>query len=268
MKKRNKIKLIAVLLMAFAMSLTACAGGGIYDKLADTGYTVRVRFDAGGAVVNETPNTTIVEVYGESDTVTRDGKTGIALLAPDNTLRGADATFKLAMTDGESNFFQAGWYTSRNPRTDSAGNPVDAYGVPTAESGREQAYVYSGKWDFSKDLIDPAEYAGEELTLYAAWIPFYKYEFYLQDGEGFTLLSSMSRIDVRTPEWDADDGEYKMNDFPDLPDGKIFEGAYFDEAMTQSVPERIDGDNTFVDFEKGIQTSYVIRIYIAAEDAE
>ena len=267
MKKRMMIKLIAVLLMAFAMSLTACAGGGVYEELAGNGYTVRVRFDGGGAVVNETANTTIVEVYDESDTVTRGGKTGIAILAPDNALRGPDATFKLAMTDGESNFFQAGWYTSRTPRTDSAGNPVDAYGALTSESGREQAYVYSGKWDFDKDVIDPATYANGELTLYAAWIPFYKYEFYLQDGDGFGLLTSMSRIDVRAPEFDEDDGEYTMRDFPRLPEGKVFTGAYFDEALTKAVPERIDGDNTFVDFEKGIQTSYVIKIYITAEDA-
>ena len=47
MKKIIIKTLCAILLMAFAMSAVACGSGSIYDDLADEGYTVRVRFDAG-----------------------------------------------------------------------------------------------------------------------------------------------------------------------------------------------------------------------------
>ena len=82
---KNKIIRIfaAIALIALAMSLAACTNGNIYKKLADDGYTVKVRFDAGGAFVNDTQNVTIVEVFNEDDVVTTTaGKTGIALLAP------------------------------------------------------------------------------------------------------------------------------------------------------------------------------------------
>ena len=145
---KNKIvKIIAaILLTALAVSLVACGDKNIYDTLGKDGFTVRVRYDAGGAVVNETQNVTIVEVFNENDVTTVDGKIGILLLSPDDPARGNDGRFKLAKTDGVSNFFQAGWYTKRTPRVDEKGNALDSYGVPTAESGREQGYVYENKW--------------------------------------------------------------------------------------------------------------------------
>ena len=114
MKKSIKTILAAILLIAFAMSLAACGNKDIYESLADDGYTIKVRFDASGAFVNDTQNVAIVEVYNEM---------GITILAPEDPLRG-NAQFKLAKTDGTYNYFQVGWYRERTPVTDADGNAL------------------------------------------------------------------------------------------------------------------------------------------------
>ena len=149
MMRKNIIRICAfVMLVAFATSMAACGNANIYDKLRGDGYGVKVIFDAQGGVVNETQNVTIVEVLSMDDAITgADGKTGLRLLAPEDPIRG-EGVFKLAKTDGTNNYFQSGWYRTRELRVDENGNALDAYGELTSESGREQAYVYSDKWDF------------------------------------------------------------------------------------------------------------------------
>ena len=261
---KNKIKrtIAAALLIAFAMSLAACGNGNIYDDLADEGYTVRVRFDAGGAFVNNTQNVTIVEVFNEDDVVTNSaGKTGIAILAPDDSIRG-EGIFKLSKIDGTNNYFQIGWYRERMPVVDENGNPLDVFGVPTAESKREQAYTYSGKWDFDKDVIDPASLTDGEMTLYAAWAPFFTYEFYSQNESGvFEKIGSKQKLTLLVPKVSESTGKVTMNDFPKV-SGKVFASAYMDEGLTEQISGNIDGRALFVDHEKGVATENVIKIYI------
>lgn len=260
---KNKIlkTLAAVVLIALAMSLAACANGNIYDSLAKEGYTVKVRFDAGGAFVNDTQNVTIVEVFNEDDVVTNSaGKTGIALLAPDDQIRG-EGVFKLSKSDGVNNYFQIGWYRERTPVVDGNGNPLDVFGIPVSESKMEQAYTYSGKWDFEKDVIDPAELNDGELTLYAAWAPYFSYEFYSQNESGaFEKIGSKQKITLQIPTVSTT-GKISMKDFPKM-DGKIFAAAYLDEALTEEITKNLDGRTLFVDSEKGIATEHVIKIYV------
>jgi hypothetical protein len=272
--RKNKMKQwIAVLLTVLTVSLTACGTGSFYDSFAKDGYTVRVRFDASGAAVNDTLNTTIVEVYSMNDAITAaDGKSGIALLAPDDPLRGKNA-FALSMVDGDevaladrNYYLQAGWYASREPRVDANGNVLDIYGVPAAESGREPAYVYGNKWDFDRDVVTEDMLTDGELTLYAAWIPLFRYEFYVEDGNGFSLAETKNALVVRAPSWNDRKEAYDMKDFPNLSVGMTYAGAYFDEAMTQPVSDRIDGEMLYIDYEKGISTVSTIRIYIDLED--
>ena len=261
MKKILILMIVAVMLTASAVGMTACANGDIYDDLAKEGYTVKVTFDAGEAVVNETQNVTIVEVFDANDIVTtQSGKTGIKLLAPDDERRG-DAKFKVAMTDGENNYFSPGWYTSRSPRVDENGKPLDSYGVPVEVSGREQGYVYSGKWDFENDVVDPKTLENGEMTLYAAWIPFISYEIYVQNDKGeFELSTSVFKIDFSIPEWNERSGKLSMGDVPKVK-GKTFSAAYADAELTREYTESIDGDALFYDFEKGIANVTAVKVY-------
>lgn len=261
MKNKMIRTIAAVALIALAMSLAACANGNIYDSLAKEGYTVKVRFDASGAFVNNTQNVTIVEVFNKDDVVTNSaGKTGIALLVPDDPIRG-EGVFKLSKSDGANNYFQIGWYKERTLIVDASGNPLDIFGVPVSESKREQAYTYSGKWDFDKDVIDPATLADGELTLYAAWAPYFTYEFYSQNESGaFEKIGSKQKITLEIPTVSTT-GKINMKDFPKV-DGKIFAAAYLDEALTEEISENLDGRTLFVDSEKGIATTNVVKVYI------
>ncbi len=267
MKKRLFSMICVALLMAFSVSLAACGVADVYGDLAEDGYSVKVRFEPCGAVVNETQNVTIVEVYNKDDIVTVGGKSGIKLLAPDDERRG-DATFRLAMNDGENNYFSPGWYRERTLRVDEKGEALDAYGVPCAESGREQGYVYSGRWDFDSDVVDPDTLENGELTLYAAWIPFFTYEIYTEGESGeLELLKSVNKLDFTFPEWNERTGKIKMNDMPKVSD-KTFYAAYSDPDMTQAITDLIDGDGNFVDVEKGIALETVVKIYTTWLDGE
>lgn len=261
MKNKMIRTIAAVALIALAMSLAACANGNIYDRLADDGYTVKVRFEAGGAFVNDTQNVTIVEVFNEDGVVTNSaGKTGIALLAPDDSIRG-EGVFKLSKIDGTNNYFQIGWYKERTPVVDGNGNALDVFGVPVSESKREPAYTYSGKWDFANDVIDPATLTNGELTLYAAWAPFFVYEFYSQNENGeFEKIGSKQKLTLNIPKVSTS-GKITMNDFPKV-EGKVFDAAYLDEALTQEITANLDGRTLFVDYEKGIATTNVVKVYV------
>ncbi len=261
MKKVMKTTLAAILLIAFAMSLAACGNKDIYKSLADDGYTVKVRFDASGAFVNDTQNVTIVEVYNEEDAVTNSaGKTGVALLAPDDPLR-KTTQFKLAKIDGTYNYFQVGWYRERTPIVDANGNALDVFGVPVSESKREPAYTYSGKWDFANDVVTSDDLTDGEMILYAAWAPYFTYEFYAKNESGeFEKIGSKQKLTLNIPKENERTGKLSMNDFPRV-SGMTFEAAYLDEAMTQELTANLDGKSLYVDYEKGIATVNVIKIY-------
>lgn len=267
MKKRLFSIIMIVILTASAVGMTACQKRTIYDDLAEQGYDVKIIFNVGEAVVNETQDVTIVEVYSSKNTVTAsDGRTGIKLLSPDDERRG-DAKFKVAMNDAVKNYYPAGWFTTRTPRVDANGRPLDIYGVPTEVSGREQGYVYSGKWDFEKDVLDPTTLKNGEMTLYAAWIPFIAYEIYTQNDEGeFEYTSTHYGIEFKLPEWNKRTGKLKMENIPKS-DGKTFIAAYADEDMTSPYTKNINGYE-FFDLDRGIANVTTVKIYTTWIDGE
>ena len=267
MKKRIISVIMSVVLIASAMSMASCTGGDVYSDLADAGFTVKVRYDAGGAVVNETQNVTIVEVFNKDDIVTKNGKSGIKLLSPDDSRRG-EGVFKIAKADNDNNYFSPGWYRERTLRVNEKGEALDAYGELVSVSGREQGYVYSGRWDFENDLLDPESLEDGELTLYAAWVPFFTYEIYAQNESGeFELINSVKKLDMNFPVWNERSGKIDMKDMPKVK-GKTFAGAFSDEDMTVALVGSIDGDHTYVDLEKGIGNATVVKIYTTWMDGE
>jgi len=267
MKKRILSTVCVLLLTAIAVSLAGCATSDVYERLHGEGYTVKVIYDVGGAHVNETQNNQIREVYREDDTVTRGGKTGIPLLDPTDPLRG-DTAFRLSKVADGRNFFQIGWYRTRTPRTDAQGQPLDIYGEPTATSGKEQAYVYADAWDFDTDVIEPSMLTNGEFTLYAAWAPYFNYEFYAVSEDGCEKLDDdFSGIKLKLPTWNEKRQKFNMRDFPELR-GKTFVAAYLDEALTKPLTEDFDGSASLVNSEKGIADVFTVRIYTVWRDAE
>ena len=264
MKKRLFSALFAIILTAAAVSMAGCAED-VYGDLADEGYTLKVVYDAGGADIGN-KEMTIVEVYNPSQAVTVDGKTGIYLLALNDERRNVDVRYDLEKFDDAGNkYYLAGWYRERTPRVNEQGEALDCFGVPVSQSGREQGYVYSGYWDFEKDLLETDV---SEITLYAAWTPRFTYEFYAMDDSGeYALIGSVSnKLALNYPVEDTKNGGYKMKDYPSI-EGKLFEGAYFDEAMTDAVGGNINGQDMFIDYEKGITVTNTVKIFVQYSDA-
>ncbi len=260
--------IIVIVLAVAAVALMVSAiiqGLGLWDTpykgLDEKGYTVSVRFDACGGSFAGSPNEVyVVDVFDPSAYKTDEsGKAQIPLLAPDDPIR-KDSAFPVSYTD----HFLAGWYTERTPRVDENGQPLDEYGQLTSVSGREQGYVYSGKWDFSTDrlTVDPAAVTGSaenQVTLYAAWIPYYQFEFYAQDPDGsFSLMETKQFITLNLPEWDLKTGKLNMKEFP-AREGMTFTGAYLDETMITPAEGVISGN---VDYDTGtVSGDGTIRLY-------
>lgn len=226
MKNKFKSALITFMLLATVLFVTACSNEtNPYDANNAAGYNFSVRYDANGGTF-ATNTTEIVDSYNLSGMATNaNGKVELALLAPDNAIRGSTESF-LATKSG---YFLAGWYTERTENgTDSNGNPI---------------YNYSGRWDFEKDLleVDPnGSYSAEEpyVTLYAAWVPLFEIKFY--DMASNELLDTytynpLAVPEVLAPAWNQNKGTMDMNRFPDAPAGFTFESAYYDKEGTQAV---------------------------------
>ena len=232
-----------------------------YTDMDETGYTVSVRFDANGGSFAGSPNEVyIVDVFNPADYKTgADGKAQIALIAPDDPIR-KDSAFPVSNTG----HFLAGWYTERTLRVDASGQPLDEYGQLTSVSGRPQGYTYSGKWDFDSDrlAVDPNGAKGSadsEITLYAAWVPYFNFEFYAEQADGsFTLLETKQLVTIDLPEWNTRTGKLDMKDFP-ASEGMTFEAAFLDEAKTIPAEGTVSGA---VDYATGtVESDGTIRLY-------
>lgn len=263
MKKLLKPLLAAGMLLLAVLCFSACAGdwSAPYPSLDEEGYTVSVKYDANGGVFAGTNNVTVVDVFNPDQASTNaNGEKEIHLLSPDDPLRGKESAFSIS----RNNYFFVGWYAERTLRVDESGNPLDEYGVPTSVSGREQGYIYGSKWNFDTDVltVDPSAKLSSEtpvMTLYAAWVPYYVYEFYAEDastGE-MMLYSTEQMVSLDIPAWDETSGEMEMENFPKR-EGMTFDGAYLDPEMTQPLTEALAGS---IDYDKGISIENTFKIY-------
>ncbi len=264
MKKKLLILITLTLLLGTVICISSCSSS-LYDERGEEGYTVGIRFDAGGGRLKGREEVSIVELYHPDNISTAaDGTEGIKILDPDDARRGDAARLKPDRTG----YFLAGWYCERQEVTDADGNV---------------SYTYSKKWDFEKDVfvVDPdKEYDPNEpaMTLYAAWIPYFNYEFYAKDENGNTVqigedknedgqIDPTKLINLNIPTWDIDSGEMDYKNFLSL-DGKTFSAAYADEAMTQPLTATINAREQYVDYEKGIATTNTIKVYTEWMDGE
>lgn len=264
MNRKLKKLLTAVLVLTLALTLTACTDNweAPYASLQDSGYNIAVRFDVNGGLFAGTKEVSVVDVFSpENGKTNSDGTVSFYLLTPEDTARkeGAFAASK-------NGYFLAGWYSDRSLRVDENGQPLDDYGVLCSQSGRQQGYTYSGKWDFDSDSVTvdaSASYSADQpvLTLYAAWIPYINYDFYAVDESGTaTYLSTTQTIDLEIPVWSEKTGKLDLKKFPD-PDGKTFDAAYLDEGLTQPLTETIHGQDSYVDYETGTLSTDSVKIY-------
>lgn len=260
MKKFFKIFVSAGLLLTAILAVTSCSGNWEppYEDLNKNGYTVSVKFDANGGVFAGTNDVYIVDVFNAADVT--DGK-GAYLLSPDDPLR-AEGAFEIS----RNGYFLAGWYTEREARVNDKGEALDDYGVPVSESGRPQGYSYSGKWDFETstlrvDNASSLNSASPVCTLYAAWIPYFNYEFYAENENGdFELIGSEASINLEIPQWSEKTGKLDSRSFPER-EGYTFDTVYLDERMENRLTENISGADLYVDYTTGTTATEKVCVY-------
>lgn len=263
MKKNMKIVYTAALLLVIMLSLCACGDNweAPYASLDQQGSAVSVRFDANGGLFAGTSDVYIVDVFNLSEAVSTNGCAGFYLLSPDDPIRGS-GSFSVS----KNGYFLAGWYTERSLRVDENGNALDEYGILCSVSGREQGYTYSGLWDFDADLLTVdtnGTYTSEQpvATLYAGWVPYINYDFYVVDETGTQqFIETVQTINLEIPKWSEKTGKLDLNSFPAL-DGHTFNAAYLDAALSVALDADITGADNYVDYGSGTLNVESVAIY-------
>ena len=245
MKLKNKGILLLMVLLT-ALLVTGCAQEPTPYEVNDAEkFTLSVKYDANGGTFT-TNTSVIVDSY---DPAATNGK--IALLSPDNALRGNDAF--AAVNNG---YFLAGWYRERTQQSDGS-------------------FVYSGRWDFEKDLleVDPnAQYTSAEpvLTLYAAWIPMFRINFCdLQSGEVLDTYTfdPNTGASFAVPALDEETGAVEMHKFPER-DGYTFDSVYYDAEGTKIVDTAEVVHTGTVNYENGTAENGTMDLYINWTEGE
>ncbi|MBE6584914.1 MAG: hypothetical protein E7645_00125 [Ruminococcaceae bacterium] len=243
MKKIGKLSGLLALLLLTVLMIAACGKWeDPYLVLDEQGYSISVRYDVGDGVFANTNDVSVVDVYALNDMKTNaNGEKFTYLLQPDDPARAQNA-----FAASYSGHFLAGWYQERTPRVNENGEALDAYGELCSVSGEPQGYTYAKPWDFSKPLVvdSNAEHHAKEnyLTLYAAWIPYYHFEFYAVDavtGEA-ELLETIQSMSLELPQWNESTGKLDMKKYPKV-DNKTLDGVYLDPALTQTVESTLEG---------------------------
>ena len=261
-KGHGKRMLIAIICSAVGLAIIA-AGiiwavtrevKGPFSEYEDMGYTVSVTFDPNGGSFKGS-DSTVIDLYK----IESFGEDGIKLLSPDDPRRDKNN----ALTFTKSGHFLAGWYQTRTP--------ID-------ESDPSKGYIYSGKWDFDSNTLNVErgyEYSPDEsvLTLYAAWIPYYKFEIYTKDDAGAdVLIDTVSAINLTIPQWKDGDVYLDMDNFPGR-DGYTLDKVYdyFTMEEIHGKPSE-SGDKNFltgrVNYETGRSETPVIKLYTTWQDGE
>ncbi len=261
MKKTLKLILLSCSLLVIAVLLAACAkDASPYGGYNKNGYTVSVKFDANGGVF--APNTSVrVDSYDLSKyTANAEGKKEIKLFDPNDAVRDDQ---KYAAYLNETHYL-AGWYTERTEVSDGNGGTT---------------YSYSGWWDFDTDrlaLDADKEYSAKEpvITLYAAWVPKFSYEFYTVDEKtgAITQVGEPMVIDpttdkgLRLPSLNEQTGKIgDANDFPTLSD-KTYNKIYTDPELKNEVTGAVVTHSGSFDKATAQSSNPVMKLYCTTID--
>ncbi len=261
MKKNKKILLtllITCFLAVFALFAVSCSEDlSPYAGYNKEGYTVSVKYDANGGTFT-TETYTIIDTYDLSKyTENSEGKKEIKLFAPNDEIRGNQA-----YTAEKVNYYLAGWYTNRTEVKGSNG---------------ETTYKYSGRWDFESDrlTLDASKvYNAEvpEITLYAAWVPAFTFEFYTFSDSGAPELLGTKKLNpitgdsIRLPALNEKTGKIgDNNDFPALSD-KTYDKIYFDAEKTQEITGTVLDHVGNFNKETAALENPVMKVYCTTKD--
>ena len=293
--------IIALACVGLACITAGCSTETELEKYQKEGYTVMVTYDANGGSFLKRQGVTVMDLFKPSN-YEKDGEgtVHIRLKEPTDLSRPTSGSGNVTLTKQEH--FFAGWYEKRELRKNDDEQIVDESGAVLEEKdgkyyyvGTETvgvpAYTYSGYWDFETDTIDYKESDGLfEMTLYAAWVPYYQFEYYYRvEGETDWTYYETTTFDYKTtnaqgsatfdkdtvwvPDWkdgtmnhDYSYANGSIYSFPKV-EGTTFKAAYTDENATQKIQTSIEHSGT-LDLEKGEAVNRVQKIYVEVEEGE
>jgi len=258
----SKVKMaviaVAALVCAFFMIKwmgSSCAGEKTpYEINNQENFALSIKYDANGGTFT-TNTSVIVDSFNVDKMADGSGSVEIALVAPDNSVRGNDAFAPV-----KNGYFLAGWYANRTESVDSDGNTI---------------YTYSDKWDFDSDKLTldaNKSYDANEpvMTLYAAWIPMFEIAVYdLESGDYIDSLrfDPTSMDTIKVPEWDEEDGVMEMYKFPDRK-GYTFNKAYYDADGKKPVDTDSIKHIGSINYETGTVENNVMNLYVDWTEGE
>lgn len=297
----KKYRVIAILIFTMLLSLVlaGCSEKSNYDKLLEEGYTVTVTYDPNGGNFVGGSNVTLVDMFNPANYKKGDdGKVRIKLLDPTSNVRNEGQKITITISN-QGDYFLAGWYKNKKLVKNSDGKVVDWDGnVLEEKDGRyyvkqngqdvetSPAYKYSDYWNFSTDTLDVTDYKELSLTLYAGWVPYYKFVYYREStaddkttdkwvkyGETlFDYNTSLSNQEVSTlylPKYVNGAMNYKINQhfqFPSL-EGYTFDSCYTDENCTTKITDDFKHPGTF-DYATARANQNVQNVYVKFNKGE
>ena len=241
MNMKKRAVLLCLLLVLAAMLVTGCGKNDIYKENNRLGYNVSVKFDAGGGSFASGNTPVIVDSFNLSEmTANAEGKVEIPLLSPEG---------RTNVNIQNTGYFLVGWYAQRTDNGDGT-------------------YTYAQPWDFEQDRLTvdaAAKYDAAEpvLTLYAAWAPEYKVEYYDLDSKtllGEYKFNPAAGMELKLPYWDSETGTQRLETVP-ARNGYTFIGAFFDEAGLQPASgERVTHPG-ILNYETGVSENSTLKLY-------
>lgn len=300
MKKRFKLILGLFALATASLVLAGCTSKTALDEYRKKGYTVSVTYDSNGGIYLGRSGVTLMDLFRPTDyTADGNGEVHIKLTEPTDPDRPTGSSDPITLT--KSGYFFAGWYQTREIKTNESGKAVDEQGVELQErngayyyDGDEEslatpAYSYSDYWDFENDTVDYTVGSGEifSMTLYAGWVPYYEFEYYYRENGAWKLYGSTA-FDYKTVNADAGKADKDTIWLPDWKDGAMgyshkyadgsvynfpqiadttFSAAYTDEECTQKIDVSYRHPGT-LDVEHAQAVNRVQKIYVALDEGE
>lgn len=275
MTKKLKLILGLAALCGATLVCAACsADGSPYKNFDKSDYKISIRYENNGGMFASQENINIVDTYPLS--AFENG--GVKLLEPGSDKRGGGTTQTRSQIS-RSGYFLAGWYKTREPRFQDEAKTImlDENGEVTADP-EKQGYTYSDKWDFENSVLTidkDKKYTSEEvvLTLYAAWVPNFKYEIYFQDGEEWKVVEgaqpqfnpTLQQPNLEVPKWNNESGAMEYDTFPQA-SGKTFSKIYSDKELQNEITEGILPHNGSWDTVAAVAFNAVQRYYTTWED--
>lgn len=273
MKKRTKILIALIGVLGGTLALGACASADPYELLGEQGYDVRVVYDKNGGAFANLESVDLVDVYSTASV-----EKGVKLVRPGDAVRGQLQATRTAVS--KSGCFLIGWYRECTARTDEEGNALDEDGNLCSATGKAQAYLYSGYWDFDssrlsleddgiKSVEDGKGGTHYEFTLHAAWASNFEYHFYAEENSawkeyGVTSLNPQIASEIALPAWNTSTGRMDYGTNFAARENETFLAAYSDPEKTQPLTGTVVHPGK-VDLENGTVENRSVAVYTTWE---